>query len=152
MSFSNISATQRQQEEEALKKILALGLLASSLLHGVALPLSFNLVKPAEFAEEPIEVVVIDEPKVEEIKAEPAIEKNVFPPPETFKPEPPPEPTPPEESPVAATPPPIPEEQPVAATPPPIPEEQPVAATPRRFPRSRLLRQRHYQRLKKSRH
>src|SRR4028118_1438925 len=110
MSFSNISATQRQQQEEALKKVLALSLLGSTFLHGVALPLSLNLVKPAEFAEEPIEVVVLDEPKVEETKPELAIEEKVSPPPETLKPEPPPEPTPPEEPPIATEPPPIPKE------------------------------------------
>ena len=130
MSFSNISATQREQQEEALKKVLALSLLGSTFLHGVALPLSLNLVKPAEFSQDSIEVVMLEEPKVEEIQPEPAIEEKVSPPPETLKPEPPPEPNPPEEQPVAATPPPIPEEQPVATEPPPIPEEQPVAATP----------------------
>jgi len=134
MSFSNVSATQRQQEEEALKKVLAIGLLGSTFLHGVALPFSLKFVKPAEFAQDAIEVVMIDEPKVEETKPEPAIEEKVSPPPETLKSEPPPEPTPPEESPVAATPPPIPEEPPVATTPPPIPEEQPVAATPPPIP------------------
>ncbi|MEG4631200.1 hypothetical protein QUB56_16595, partial [Microcoleus sp. AR_TQ3_B6] len=134
MSFSNISATQRQQQEEALKKVLVLSLLGSTFLHGVALPLSLNLVKPAEFSQDSIEVVMLDEPKVEETKPELAIEEKVSPPPETLKPEPPPEPTPPEEQPVAATPPPIPEEQPIAATPPPIPEEQPIAATPPPIP------------------
>jgi TonB family protein len=139
MSFSNVSGTQRQQHEEPLKKILAIGLLGSGLLHGVALPLSLNLVKPAEFAEDAIEIVMLDEPKVEEIKPEPAIEEKVSPPPEALKPEPPPEPTPPEEQPVAATPPPIPEEQPVAATPPPIPEEPPVATTPPPIPEEPLV-------------
>ena len=134
MSFSNVSATQRQQQEEALKKILALSLLGSTFLHGVALPFSLKFVKPAEFAEDAIEIVMLDEPKVEETKPEPAIEEKVSPPPETLKPEPPPEPTPPEEQPVAATPPPIPEEPPVATEPPPIPEEQPVAATPPPIP------------------
>ncbi|MEG4388208.1 hypothetical protein QUA44_17240, partial [Microcoleus sp. N9_A2] len=101
MSFSNVSATQRQQEEEALKKFLAIGLLASTILHAVILPLSLKLVKPAEFADDAIEIVMLDEPKVEEIKPDPAIPEKVSPPPETFKPEPPPEPTPPEEPPVA---------------------------------------------------
>src|SRR6476469_8416892 len=117
MSFSNVSATQRQQQEEALKKILALSLLGSTFLHGVALPFSLKLVKPAEFAQDAIEVVMLDEPKVEETKPELAIEEKVSPPPETLKPEPPPEPTPPEESPVAAEPPPIPEGPPVATPP-----------------------------------
>lgn len=134
MSFSNVSATQRQQQEEALKKVLAISLLGSTLLHGVALPLSLKLAKPAEFAEDAIEIVVLDEPKVEETKPEQAIQEKVSPPPETLKPEPPPEPTPPEEQPVAATPPPIPEEPPVAAAPPPIPEEPAVAATPPPIP------------------
>jgi outer membrane biosynthesis protein TonB len=134
MSFSNVSATQRQQQEEALKKVLAIGLLGSTFLHGVALPFSLKLVKPAEFAEDAIEIVMLDEPKVEETKPEPAIQEKVSPPPETLKPEPPPEPTPPEEQPVAATPPPIPEEPPVATTPPPIPEEPPVATTPPPIP------------------
>ncbi|HSF72660.1 MAG TPA: hypothetical protein VLA84_02545, partial [Microcoleus sp.] len=100
MSFSNISATQRQQQEEALKKVLAISLLASTLLHGVALPLSLKLVKPAEFEKDAIEIVVLDEPKVEETKPEPTIPEKASPPPETFKPEPPPEPTPAEEPPV----------------------------------------------------
>ncbi|WP_445176102.1 TonB family protein [Microcoleus sp.] len=130
MSFSNVSGTQRQQQEEALKKVLALSLLGSTFLHGVALPFSLKFVKPAELAEDDIEVVMLDEPKVEEIQPEPAIEEKVSPPPETLKPEPPPEPTPPEEPPVAATPPPIPEEPPVATTPPPIPEEPSVATPP----------------------
>src|SRR4028119_1038814 len=131
MSFSNVSGTQRQQQEEALKKVLALSLLGSTFLHGVALPLSLNFVKPAEFSQDSIEVVMLDEPKVEEIQPEPAIEEKVSPPPETLKPEPPPEPPPiPEEPPVAAEPPPIPEEPPVAAEPPPIPEEPRVPITP----------------------
>jgi len=134
MSFSNVSATQRQQQEEALKKVLAISLLGSTFLHGVALPFSLKFVKPAEFAEDAIEIVMLDEPKVEEIKPEPAIPEKVSPPPETLKPEPPPEPTPPEEQPVVATPPPIPEEPPVATTPPPIPEEPPVATTPPPIP------------------
>ncbi|MEG4018226.1 TonB family protein [Microcoleus sp. S36a_B3] len=135
MSFSNVSATQRQQEQEALKKILAIGLLASTILHAVVLPLSLKLVvKPAEFPDDAIEIVMLDEPKVEEIKPEPAIQEKVSPPPETFKPEPPLEPTPPEEPPVAVTPPPIPEAPPVAVTPPPIPEEAPVAVTPPPIP------------------
>ena len=110
MSFSNVSGTQRQQQEEGLKKVLALSLLGSTFLHGVALPFSLKLVKPAEFAEDAIEVVMLDEPKVEETKPELAIEEKVSPPPETLKPEPPPEPTPPEEPRVETTPPPIPEE------------------------------------------
>src|SRR4028118_256345 len=130
MSFSNVSGTQRQQQEEALKKVLAISLLGSTFLHGVALPFSLNFVQPAEFAQDSIEVVMLDEPKVEEIQPEPAIEEKVSPPPETLKPEPPPEPTPPEEQPVAATPPPIPEEQPVATTPPPIPEGPRGETTP----------------------
>ncbi|MBE9092945.1 energy transducer TonB [Tychonema sp. LEGE 07203] len=134
MSFSNISATQRQQQEEALKKLLAIGFIASTLLHGVALPLLLALVKPAEFADDAIEIVMLDEPKVEKTKPEPVIPEKVSPPPETFKPAPPPEPTPPEEPPVAATPPPIPEEPPVAATPPPIPLEAPVVAAPPPIP------------------
>ncbi|MEG4246716.1 TonB family protein [Microcoleus sp. MON2_D6] len=134
MSFSNISATQRQQQEEALKKVLAISLLASTLLHGVALPLSLKFVKPAEFEEDAIEIVVLDEPKVEETQPEQTIPEKASPPPETLKPEPPPDPTPAEEPPVAATPPPIPEEPPVAATPPPIPEEPPVAVTPPPIP------------------
>ena len=138
MSFSNVSATQRQQQEEALKKVLAIGLLGSTFLHGVALPFSLKFVKPAEFAEDAIEIVMLDEPQVEETKPEPAIPEKVSPPPETLKPEPPPEPTPPEEQPVAATPPPIPEEPPVATTPPPIPEEPPVATEPPPIPEEPL--------------
>ena len=130
MSFSNVSGTQRQQQEEALKKVLALSLLGSAFLHGVALPFSLNFVKPAEFAQDSIEVVMLDEPKVEEIQPEPAIEEKVSPPPETLKPEPPPEPTPPEEQPVAATPPPIPQDPPVPPTPPPTPQDPPVPPTP----------------------
>ena len=130
MSFSNVSGTQRQQQEEGLKKVLAIGLLGSALLHGVALTLSLSLVKPAEFAEDAIEIVMLDEPKVEETQPEPAIQEKVSPPPETLKPEPPPEPTPPEEPSVAATPPPIPQEPPVPPTPPPTPQEPPVPPTP----------------------
>src|SRR6476469_9662355 len=130
MSFSNISATQRQQQEESLKKVLAISLLASALLHVVALPLSLNLVKPAEFAADAIEVVVLEEPKVEETQPEPDIPEKVSPPPGTLEPEPPAHQTSPEQQRAAPTPPPIPAQPPIAPTPPPIPEEPPIAATP----------------------
>jgi TonB family protein len=130
--FGDAKTTTRRSSQKSSGDQFSL--LGSTLLHGVALPLSLKFVKPAEFAEDAIEVVVLDEPKVEETKPELAIQEKVSPPPETFKPEPPPEPTPPEEPSVAATPPPIPEEPRVATTPPPIPEEPPVATTPPPIP------------------
>ena len=64
MTFSNVFTAQREQQEAELKKFLALSLLGSTVLHGVVLPLSLNLVKPNEFAEEPIEFVLVEEPEV----------------------------------------------------------------------------------------
>ncbi|NJK76503.1 MAG: hypothetical protein HC942_24065 [Microcoleus sp. SU_5_6] len=81
MSFSNVTAAQRQQQEEDLKKFLAIGLIASTVMHGVGLPLLLKLVKPAEFVEDAIEIVVLDEPAVEETKPEPAVQEKVPPPP-----------------------------------------------------------------------
>ncbi len=134
MSVSDFSAAQREQQQQKLKKFLVLSFLASAVLHGVVLPLSLNFVKPAESAEEPIEFIVVEEPETAKVEPEPAVEKEVLPPPETSQPETPP--PIPQEEPIAQTPPipqeepiaePIPQEEPIAE---PIPQQEPIAQTP----------------------
>ncbi|MGE5659594.1 MAG: TonB family protein [Actinomycetota bacterium] len=122
MSVSNFLAEHREKQQENLKKFLLWSFLASTVLHGVVLPLGLNFVKPAESAEEPIEFVVVEEPETKAAKPELAVEKEVAPPPET--------PPTPKEEPLAETPPPTPKEEPLAETPPPIPKEEPLAETP----------------------
>ena len=126
MSVSNFSAAQREQQQQNLKKFLALSFLASAVLHGVALPFSLNFVKPAEAQEEPIEFVVIEEPENKAVEPEPVAQKEVAPPPEPAKTETPEE-MPKQEPVVETPPPPTPKEEPIVETPPPpIPKEEPV--------------------------
>ncbi|MCT7952150.1 TonB family protein [Ancylothrix sp. C2] len=124
MSVSNFSAAQREQQQQKLKKFLALSFLASAVLHGVVLPFSLNFVNAAEAEEEPIEFVVVEEPETKAVEPEPVAEKEVAPPPEPAKTETVEEI--PKEEPV--TPPPTLKEEPV--TPPPTLKEEPVTPPP----------------------
>lgn len=87
MTFLNVSTAQREQPEADLKKFLALNLKGSTVLHGVVLPLSLNLVKPTEFAEEPIKFVLVEEPEVVQEKVVQTVKPA--PPEPQIEPEPP---------------------------------------------------------------
>ncbi|NET07712.1 MAG: TonB family protein [Symploca sp. SIO2B6] len=123
MSISSFCIEQRELEQEALKKFLAISLVGSAVLH-VALAFSINwLAKEPEFVNEPIEIILVEEP--EPPPAQPKEEKLESPP----IPEPPPV-KPPQiqelietkiaEAPQALPPTPVTPQKPVAPKPPPV--------------------------------
>ncbi|NER27479.1 MAG: TonB family protein [Symploca sp. SIO1C4] len=123
MSISSFCIEQRELEQEALKKFLAISLVGSAVLH-VALAFSINwLAKEPEFVNEPIEIILVEEP--EPPPAQPKEEKLESPP----IPEPPPV-KPPQiqelietkiaEAPQPLPPTPVTPQKPVAPKPPPV--------------------------------
>jgi TonB family protein len=66
MSFSSITAEQREREEDALRSFLAFSLIGSLALHTAVLALGNFWSRTSEkFAEEPIEVLVVDPPNLQ---------------------------------------------------------------------------------------
>jgi TonB family protein len=66
MSFSSIAAEQREREEDALRSFLAFSLIGSLALHTAVLALGNFWSRTSEkFAEEPIEVLVVDPPNLQ---------------------------------------------------------------------------------------
>ncbi len=71
MGLFSIAVQQRGKEDEALKSFIVCSLVGSVGLHLVVLSLSNFGVREPELAEEPIEVIVLDTPRVEAAKPEP---------------------------------------------------------------------------------
>jgi TonB family protein len=73
MSLSSIAVQQREKEAKALKSFLAFSLLGSLALHIGLLASGIGnfLSRTPDLEDEPMEVVVVDPPKVEEVKPEP---------------------------------------------------------------------------------
>ncbi len=114
MTFSTVSAAQREQQEEQIKKLIGWTLVGSAVVHLVLLPLMANWMetRSAEAIEEPIEFIVLEEPEPEpepeedppppepqalaipepEPEPEPQPEPEPLPEPEMVEPEPLPEP------------------------------------------------------------
>lgn len=117
MSISSFCLEQREKERETLKKFLAFSLIGSAVLHVV---LAFTigwLYEEAAIAEEPIEVIIVEEPDTLEPEKEPE--------PETPEPTPTPVATPtPQKLVETETPDPI-QPQPEVQEPPPQPIRQP---------------------------
>ncbi|NEO98564.1 MAG: TonB family protein [Symploca sp. SIO2E9] len=84
MSISSFCIEQRELEQEALKKFLAMSLVGSALLHVV---LAFSITwldQEPEFVNEPIEIIIVEEPEPPPVEPK---EEKLEPPP---IPEPPP--------------------------------------------------------------
>lgn len=71
MGLSSIAVQQREEEGEALKSFIVFSLVGSVGLHVAVLSLSSFWVKETKLAEEPIEVIILDNPSVEVAKLEP---------------------------------------------------------------------------------
>lgn len=73
MSLSSITVQQREKEAKSLKSFLAFSLIGSLTLHvGLLASGIFSLLsRTPDLTEEPLEVVVVDPPKVEEVKPKP---------------------------------------------------------------------------------
>ena len=73
MSLSSIAVQQREKEAKTLKSFLAFSLLGSLALHIGLLASGIGnfLSRTPDLEDEPMEVVVVDPPKVEEVKPEP---------------------------------------------------------------------------------
>lgn len=71
MGLSSIAVQQREKEDEALKSFIVLSLIGSVGLHVAVLSTSNFWARETKIAEEPIEVIVIDTPKVEAAKPKP---------------------------------------------------------------------------------
>ncbi|PSF35022.1 hypothetical protein C7H19_17930 [Aphanothece hegewaldii CCALA 016] len=110
MSNSNFCSQQRQQEEHKSRKLLAIGLFSSIVLHGAISSAAMRFNEEPKETKKPIELIIVDAPK---------------PVPEVIKPKPEPQ-----KQVKVIPPPPIPEPQKVKVTPPPIPEPQPTKTQP----------------------
>jgi TonB family protein len=150
MTFSTVSAAQREQQEEQIKTLIGWTLMGSAVVHLVFLPLMANWMMTAspEAIEEPIEFIVLEEPEPEpepeedppppEPEAlaipEPEPEPEPLPEPEMVEPEPEPEPEPlPEPEPfLQEQPTPVPE--PFMPEPTPEPEPSPAPLIPQEAP------------------
>lgn len=151
MSISDFCINQRQHEAEQLKKFLCLSLTSSALLHaGLAFAL-MELPTDSYLSEEPIELIIVEQPEpeltqsetkpIEEVSPKPLVQT---PPPDTFKPfplepvTPPPEPKPqiapsPEPTQTKASPSVVPPKEATLPSPKPLPapvKPQPIARSP----------------------
>ena len=70
---SSIAVQQREKEVQSLKSFLAFSLLGSLALHIGLLASGIGnfLSRTPDLADEPMEVVVVDPPKVEQVKLQP---------------------------------------------------------------------------------
>mgnify|MGYP005842931103 CR=1 FL=1 len=67
MSISSFCIEQREKEQEALKKFLTISLVGSAVFHVVlGFGISWLWAKQPELADEPIEIIVVEEPDTEE--------------------------------------------------------------------------------------
>lgn len=87
MSISSFCIEQREREQEALKKFLAISLVGSAVLH-VALAFSINwLDQEPEFVDEPIEIIIVEEPEPPPVQPkEEKLEETPIPEPPPVKP------------------------------------------------------------------
>ena len=121
MTNSQFCIRQRQQEQQRLKKLLAVGFVGSAALHGIlAYALPRWSFEPPQTAEEPIEMILVDKPKPKpkpKIESKPVVEPEPEPikPPEQIKAQTPPPPVKPPEPVKAQTAPPKPVPEPAPA-------------------------------------
>src|SRR4028119_1398999 len=98
MSISSFCIEQREKEQEALKKFLAISLAGSAVFHvAMGFGVSWLLAKQPEFAADPIEFTLVENPDTEEkpladTPSPKPKEKEVEPPPKPKAVEPPPKP------------------------------------------------------------
>ncbi|PSB09493.1 hypothetical protein C7B62_12840 [Pleurocapsa sp. CCALA 161] len=123
MTNSQFCIRQRQQEQQRLKKLLAVSFVGSAALHGIlAYALPRWSFEPPQTAEKPIEMILVDKPKPTP-KPKPKVESKpvVEPEPEPIKP--------PEQIKAQTLPPPVKPPEPVKAqTAPPKPVPEPAPA------------------------
>lgn len=81
MGLSSIAVQQREKEVKSLKSFLAFSLVGSLALHiGLLASGIGNLLsRTPDLAEEPLEVVIVDPPKVEEVKPQPEPQRQTQP-------------------------------------------------------------------------
>ncbi len=128
MSISSFCIEQREKENEALKKLLLYSLMVSGVVH-IGIFFGLNLIPPEEkIADEPIEIILLEEP---EVIPEPEVPE----PPDDLEPEPEPVETKIQETVRVPLPPNIePEPEPQVSEPEPIPQPQTRVNIPKPSP------------------
>ncbi|MEM7592477.1 MAG: energy transducer TonB [Cyanobacteria bacterium P01_A01_bin.83] len=132
MSSSQFCIEQRQKEQQKLKKLLIYAFASSAVLHGIlAYALSLWSLESPKQAEEPMELIIVDQPTPKpkpKVESKPLVEPKPkpLPKPEPVKAQTPPPPVKPPEPVKAQTPPP----KPVPKPPAPAPAPKKVLTTP----------------------